>query len=57
VRRFPGLTHFYKRWTPGLSPMAAMALDGESDPAVAAAIADWASRLRAPGPREGGLMG
>jgi fermentation-respiration switch protein FrsA (DUF1100 family) len=50
VRRFPGLTHFYKRASPGLSPMAAMALDGESDPAVAASVADWASRLR---PRRG----
>jgi hypothetical protein len=46
LRRFPGLTHMYKRATPGLSPMAAMALDGESDPAVAAAVADWSSRLR-----------
>jgi alpha-beta hydrolase superfamily lysophospholipase len=43
---FPALTHFYKIAPPGLSPMAAMALEGESDPAVAKAIAEWARRLR-----------
>jgi hypothetical protein len=45
VRRFPGLTHFYKRAPDGLAPQAAMALSTPSDPAVAQAMAAWAARL------------
>jgi hypothetical protein len=45
VRRFPGLTHFYKRAPDGLAPQAAMALSTPSDPAVAQAVAAWAARL------------
>ncbi len=44
VRRFPELTHFYKRAAEGLSPQAAMALSTPSDPAVAQAVAAWAAR-------------
>lgn len=47
IRRFAGLTHFYKQAPPGLTPQAAMALSTTSDPAVAAAIADWAGKRRA----------
>ncbi|MEZ5996583.1 MAG: alpha/beta hydrolase [Hyphomonadaceae bacterium] len=39
--RFPELQHFYKRADPGLDAMASFALSTESDPSVAAAIADW----------------
>ncbi len=42
---FPSLTHFYKHAEEGLLPMQIMALDGESDPAVADAIVAWAVRL------------
>lgn len=43
VRRFPGLTHFYKRLEEGMDPAdpAAFRLDGEGDPAVAEAIDGW----------------
>ena len=42
---FPSLTHFNKQAEDGMLPMQIMALDGESDPAVAEAIAGWAERL------------
>ncbi len=45
VTTFPNLTHFYKVAPAGMSPMQSMALDTPSDPAVAEAIAEWASRL------------
>lgn len=48
LRRFPGLTHFYKRAPPGLQPMASMALTDESDPAVASAMAAWMDGLAQP---------
>lgn len=43
---FPELTHFYKHAPANLPPMQAMGIATESDPAVADAIARWASRLR-----------
>jgi len=48
VAVFPNLTHFYKVAPAGLSPIQSMALDTESDPAVAEAIARWASSLSPP---------
>lgn len=42
---FPGLTHFYKLAPPGLAPMQSMALDSDSDPAVAATVARWMDGL------------
>lgn len=42
---FPALTHFYKHAAEGLPPMQAMALDNESEPAVADAIVGWVARL------------
>lgn len=45
VAAFPSLTHFYKVAPAGMSPMQSMALDTESDPAVAKVIDGWASRL------------
>lgn len=42
---FPGLTHFYKVAPPGLMPLQSMGLETPSDPAVAEAIAEWASHL------------
>lgn len=42
---FPSLTHFYKQAADGLLPMQIMALDSESDPAVAEAIAGWVQGL------------
>lgn len=42
---FPDLTHFYKVAPEGLTPMLSMALDGESDPAVADAIDKWVAGL------------
>jgi hypothetical protein len=42
---FPTLTHFYKAAPANLTPMQAMALTTQSDPAVAEAIASWARRL------------
>lgn len=42
---FPSLTHFYKQAEEGLLPMQIMALDSESDPAVADAINAWVARL------------
>jgi len=46
---FPSLTHFYKHAEDGMLPMQIMALDSESDPAVAAAITGWFQRLTGPG--------
>jgi hypothetical protein len=46
---FPSLTHFYKQAEDGLLPMQIMALNGESDPGVAAAITGWFQRLTGPG--------
>lgn len=46
VALFPTLTHMYKVAPEGLAPMQSMALDTDSDPAVAAAIVAWAARLR-----------
>jgi alpha-beta hydrolase superfamily lysophospholipase len=52
---FPDLQHFYKTVPPEMSPMAAFALETESDPAVAAAIDAWVRRLpRSPGRDDGG---
>ncbi len=45
VATFPRLTHFYKVARPGLPPMQSMGLETPSDPAVADAIAAWASHL------------
>jgi len=45
VITFPSLTHFYKVAPPGLPPMQLMGLETQSDPAVADAIAGWASHL------------
>lgn len=42
---FPSLTHFYKHAEDGLLPMQIMALDSESDPAVAEAITGWIKQL------------
>jgi len=42
---FPSLTHFYKQAEDGLLPMQIMALNAESDLAVAEAIAGWVERL------------
>ena len=42
---FPGLTHFYKHAPDNIPPMQTMALTSEGDPAVADAIARWASQL------------
>jgi uncharacterized protein len=42
---FPDLQHFYKRCPPGLDPNLAFALDTDSDPAVAEAIAAWLGRI------------
>jgi hypothetical protein len=39
------LTHFYKVAPANLTPMQSMALNTQSDPAVADAIAKWAKRL------------
>lgn len=44
LARFPELQHFYKRAAPGMSAMESFMLSGESDPAVASAIADWINR-------------
>ncbi len=44
---FPGLQHFYKKVPAGLDPMAAFGLETESDPAVAAAISVWLSKVAA----------
>lgn len=41
VALFPTLQHFYKHAPDGIDALASFALDGESDPAVARAIADW----------------
>ncbi len=41
IARFAELQHFYKRAAPGLNGMESFALSGESDPAVADAIAAW----------------
>ena len=45
VATFPNLTHFFKIASPGLLPMQSMALETQSDPAVADAITAWAGRL------------
>jgi len=42
---FPELQHFYKVCPLGLDPMAAFALETESDPAVATAISAWLAKL------------
>ncbi|PXW79098.1 alpha/beta hydrolase family protein [Blastomonas natatoria] len=42
---FPSLTHFYKQAADGLLPMQIMALETESDPAVADAIVAWVAGL------------
>lgn len=41
VAFFPGLQHFYKKVTPGLSPQEVFGLTTETDPAVAGAIDQW----------------
>jgi len=46
---FPDLQHFYKKCPPGLDPSLAFALETESDPAVAEAIAAWLRKI-APDP-------
>lgn len=46
VALFPTLTHFYKVAPPDLAPMLSMALESDSDPTVADAIANWSQRLR-----------
>jgi alpha-beta hydrolase superfamily lysophospholipase len=46
VATFPSLTHFYKVAPAGLAPMQSMTLETDSDPAVAEAIARWASHFR-----------
>lgn len=43
---FPALTHFYKHAPEPVGPMEAMALDSESDDAVADAIAAWVAGLK-----------
>ena len=50
---FPALTHFYKQAPEGLNPLQAMALETESDPAVANAIALWAKSIKQQGPSFG----
>ncbi len=45
VAMFPKLTHFYKVAPAGLLPMQSMALESQSDPDVADAIAEWAVHL------------
>ncbi len=45
LAEFPTLTHFYKVAPPDLPPMQSMALDSDSDPAVAKAISQWALNL------------
>jgi fermentation-respiration switch protein FrsA (DUF1100 family) len=42
---FPDLQHFYKKCPPGLDPNLAFALDSDSDPAVAEAIAAWLGKI------------
>jgi len=42
---FPDLTHMYKRAEAAIGPNDEGLLDGECDPAVANAIAEWLSRL------------
>ncbi|WP_446652855.1 alpha/beta hydrolase [Blastomonas sp.] len=42
---FEELTHFYKQAPKGMAPMQAMALESDSDPGVADAIARWALAL------------
>lgn len=44
IARFAELQHFYKRAPEGLAPVDSMAISEESDPAVAAAIADWVAQ-------------
>lgn len=51
VTLFPELTHFYKHAPANLPPMAAMAIESDSDPAVADAIVRWADGLRPPAAR------
>lgn len=48
---FPDLQHFYKKCAPGLDPNLAFALESDSDPAVAGAIAAWLGKIgRNPAP-------
>ncbi len=42
---FPELQHFYKKCPPGLDPNLAFALETDSDPAVADAIAAWLRKI------------
>jgi pimeloyl-ACP methyl ester carboxylesterase len=42
---FPSLTHFYKRAEDDMPPMQIMALDSESDPAVADTIVAWVAGM------------
>lgn len=43
---FPELQHCYKKVPEGLSPQESFAVDSESDPAVAQAVASWMASLR-----------
>jgi hypothetical protein len=48
---FPDLQHFYKKCPPGLDPNLAFALETDSDPAVAEAMAAWLRKIaRNPAP-------
>ncbi len=50
VARLSELQHFYKPAAEGLSPMESFMLDGPSDAAVAATVADWAGGVAASSP-------
>lgn len=48
VRVFPTLSHFFKDVPDGMAAQASMAINYDSDPAVAQAVADWAEALPPP---------